>query len=93
MRAIRKQDTKPEMRVRRRFHAFGFRFRLNRRNLPGTPDIVLPGYRAEIQVHGCFSHQLLGCRHATKPRNRQDYWQCKLERNASRDRATAEATR
>jgi DNA mismatch endonuclease (patch repair protein) len=48
MRAIRKKDTKPEMRVRRRLHALGFRFRLHRRDLPGTPDIVLPRLRAVI---------------------------------------------
>lgn len=91
MRAIRKKDTKPEMRVRRRLHALGFRFRLHRRDLPGTPDIVLPRHRAAIQVHGCFWHQHPGCRHATKPRTRQDYWLPKLERNVVRDRATAEA--
>lgn len=70
--AIRKKDTKPEMRVRRRLHALGFRFRLHRRDLPGTPDVVLPKHRAVIQVHGCFWHQHPGCRHATKPRTRQD---------------------
>jgi DNA mismatch endonuclease (patch repair protein) len=67
-------DTKPGPRVRQRLHALGFRFRLHRRDLPGTPDIVLPRHRAAIQVHGCFWHQHPGCRHATKPRTRQDYW-------------------
>jgi len=91
MRAIRKKHTKPEIRVRRRLHALGFRFRLHRRDLPGTPDIVLPRHRAVIQVHGCFWHQHPGCRHATQPRTRQGYWLPKLERNVARDRAAAAA--
>lgn len=91
MRAITKKNTKPEIRVRRRLHALGFRFRLHRRDLPGTPDIVLPRHRVVIQVHGCFWHQHPGCRHATTPRTRQDYWLPKLERNVARDRAAAAA--
>lgn len=91
MRAIRKTNTKPEMRVRRRLHALGFRFRLHRRNLPGTPDIVLPKHRVVIQVHGCFWHQHPGCRHATQPRTRQEYWLPKLQRNVARDRSATAA--
>ena len=91
MRAIRKKNTKPELRVRRRLHALGFRFRLHRRDLPGNPDIVLPRHRAIIQVHGCFWHQHPGCKHATMPRTRQDYWLPKLARNVARDSATAAA--
>lgn len=91
MRAIRKKDTKPELLVRKRLHALGFRFRLHRRDLPGTPDIVLPRHRAAIQVHGCFWHQHPGCRHATTPLTRQDYWIPKLKRNVARDHDAAEA--
>lgn len=91
MRAIAKKNTKPEIRVRQRLHALGYRFRLHRRDLPGTPDIVLPRHRAVIQVHGCFWHQHLGCRHATAPRTRQGYWLPKLERNVARDRASTAA--
>lgn len=91
MRAIRKKNTKPELVVRRRLHALGFRFRLHRRDLPGTPDIVLPRHRVVIQVHGCFWHQHPGCRHATTPRTRQDYWLPKLERNVARDHTSTEA--
>lgn len=85
MRAIRKANTRPELAVRRMLHADGFRFRLHRRDLPGTPDIVLPRHRTIVQVHGCFWHQHPGCRHATLPRSRPDYWLPKLERNVTRD--------
>ena len=85
MRAVRQKDTKPELVVRGLLHAMGFRFRLHRRDLPGTPDVVLPRHRAAVQVHGCFWHQHPGCRHATLPRSRTDYWLPKLARNVERD--------
>lgn len=85
MRAVAQKDTKPELRVRRRLHALGYRFRLHRRDLPGTPDIVLPRHKAVILVHGCFWHQHPGCRHAKRPYMRQDYWLPKLDRNMARD--------
>lgn len=85
MRAIRKRDTKPELAVRSTLHRLGYRFRLHRRDLPGSPDIVLPRHRAVIFVHGCFWHQHAGCRHATVPRLRQSYWLPKLSRNVARD--------
>lgn len=91
MRAVRKVDTKPELIVRRTLHAMGFRFRLHRRDLPGTPDVVLPRYRTIVQVHGCFWHQHEGCRSATVPATRQDYWLPKLSRNKERDRRTGVA--
>jgi DNA mismatch endonuclease (patch repair protein) len=91
MRAIAKKNTKPEIRVRRRLHALGYRFRLHRSDLPGTPDIVLPKHRLTILVHGCFWHQHPGCNHANRPRTRQEYWLPKLERNVARDRAAIAA--
>lgn len=94
MRAIRKKDTGPELAVRRALHRMGYRFRLHRRDLPGSPDIVLPRHGAVILVHGCFWHQHVGCRHGTVPRVRQDYWIPKLTRNVERDaqaRAALEA--
>jgi DNA mismatch endonuclease (patch repair protein) len=91
MRSIRKTDTKPELIVRRALHARGFRFRLHRRDLPGSPDVVLPRHRKAIFVHGCFWHQHPGCRHATRPRSRQDYWGPKLDRNVARDAHAREA--
>ncbi len=82
---IRKKDTKPELVVRRLVHGMGYRFRLHRRNLPGTPDLVFPGLRKIIFVHGCFWHQH-DCHLGRKqPRSNIDYWTPKLERNVVRD--------
>lgn len=88
MRRIGSRNTKPEISVRRMLHALGFRFRLHRRDLPGTPDIVLPGRRKIIFVHGCFWHQHDGCRLKRQPKSRPDYWLPKLQRNVARDRET-----
>jgi DNA mismatch endonuclease (patch repair protein) len=90
MRRIRKVDTKPEIVVRRMAHALGLRFRLHRRDLPGTPDIVFPRHRKVVLVHGCFWHQHEGCRLARQPKSRLDYWLPKLARNAARDRIASE---
>lgn len=87
MARIRKTDTRPEMMVRRAAHRLGYRFRLHRPDLPGTPDLVFPGRRAVIFVHGCFWHQHDGCRLARKPKSRPDYWLPKLRRNQERDSA------
>lgn len=87
MSRIRSSNTKPEVAVRRQLHALGYRFRLHRRDLPGKPDIILPRHRTAIFVHGCFWHQHAGCRLASKPKTRQDYWTPKLAGNVSRDRA------
>lgn len=86
MRANKGKHTKPEITVRRMLHAMGYRFRLHRRNLPGTPDIVFPSRRKAIQVHGCFWHQHEGCSEAIIPSTRQEYWGPKLARNRERDR-------
>ncbi|MBS5905279.1 MAG: DNA mismatch endonuclease Vsr [Acetobacteraceae bacterium] len=90
MRANKGKNTTPELAVRRLLHALGYRFRLHCRDLPGTPDIVFPGRCKAIQVHGCFWHQHEGCRRATVPMTRRDYWLPKLARNRERD---AEAER
>jgi DNA mismatch endonuclease (patch repair protein) len=86
MRRIRKVDTRAEMVARRLVHSMGYRFRLHRRDLPGTPDIVIPKLRKVVFVHGCFWHQHQGCRLARLPKTRLDYWLPKLARNAERDR-------
>lgn len=93
MRANKGKDTTPELTVRRMLHAMGYRFRLHRRDLPGTPDIVLPGRRKVIQVHGCFWHQHEGCSRATLPVTRRDFWLPKLRRNKERDSAAEVALR
>lgn len=85
MRAVKRAHTKPEIIVRQALHALGLRFRLHRRDLPGSPDIVLPKFRTVIFVHGCFWHRHPDCRYATTPKSRQDYWLPKFEANIERD--------
>lgn len=85
MRAIRGNNTCPEVFVRRVLHRQGFRFRLNVKDLPGKPDIVLPKHHAAIFVHGCFWHQHSGCKYAVMPKSNTDFWQKKLESNVARD--------
>lgn len=87
MAGIRGKDTKPELALRRSLHARGFRFRLHSRKVQGRPDIVLPKHRAVIFVHGCFWHRHEGCRYATTPSTRSEFWQAKFERNVTRDSA------
>lgn len=85
MRAIRSKDTKPEMVVRSLVHRMGYRFRLHRRDLPGSPDIVLPRHNKIVQVYGCFWH-MHACPLGTRsPRTNSQYWKAKRERNRERD--------
>ena len=85
MARIKKRDTKPELLVRRCAHRLGYRFRLHRTDLPGTPDIVFPGLRKVILVNGCFWHQHTCALGRKKPRTRLEYWGPKLARNIARD--------
>lgn len=85
MASIRGRDTQPEMAVRRALHAAGLRYRLHMSRLPGRPDIVLPKHRAVIFVHGCFWHRHDGCRLATSPATRPEFWAAKFESNVRRD--------
>ncbi len=91
MSRVRHHDTEPELRLRRELHALGLRFRLHRRDLPGTPDIVLPRYRAVVFVHGCFWHRHDGCRRATTPKSNVDMWLQKFAANVARDIRSQEA--
>lgn len=90
MSGIRGKNTQPELRLRRLLHAEGFRFLLHDRRLPGKPDIVLPKWKAVIQVQGCFWHQHEGCRFARTPATRQEFWEEKLAGNVERDRRNME---
>lgn len=85
MRAVKRAHTGPEIVVRRALHALGLRFRLHRRDLPGSPDIVLSRFRTVVFVHGCFWHRHLGCRYASVPKSRQEYWLPKFKANVERD--------
>ena len=85
MSGIRSKDTKPELVVRRGLHALGFRYRLHDSGLPGKPDMVLPRWRAAIQINGCFWHGH-DCALFRWPRTRQEFWRSKIGRNVERDR-------
>lgn len=93
MQSVRHRDTEPELRVRRVLHAMGYRFRLHRKDLPGTPDIVLPRYRKIVLVHGCFWHGHDGCKRATRPINNADAWAAKIKGNIWRDKQNLDALR
>lgn len=84
MAAIRSKNTKPEILIRRRLHARGFRFRLHDKKLPGTPDIVLHRYQALIDVRSCFFHGH-DCTLFQLPNQRRDFWAAKIEGNRQRD--------
>jgi DNA mismatch endonuclease (patch repair protein) len=86
---VRRKHTEPELAVRRAAHALGYRFRLHRANLPGTPDLVFPKHRIALQVHGCFWHRHQGCPRCTSPKTRADFWIAKFEANVARDRRNA----
>ena len=85
MSAIKSKNTKPEIAVRKLLHSMGFRFRLHRKDLPGSPDIVLPKYKTVIFVHGCFWHRHENCKYATTPKTRKEFWEKKFRENINRD--------
>lgn len=82
-------NTGPEKQLRSLLHRAGYRFRLHDRRLPGSPDIVLPRFCTAVFVHGCFWHRHPGCRNATTPGSRTDFWRVKFEGTVARDRAKA----
>lgn len=93
MRGVRSHDTTPERIVRSVAHALGFRFRLMRRDLPGSPDLTFPRLRAVVFVHGCYWHQHRCPRGARQPKTNRGYWLPKLKRNVERDRCAIRALR
>ena len=93
MRAVRSRNTKPEMTVRRMLHRLGYRYRLHRRNLPGTPDIVFGPRRKVIFVHGCFWHGHSCPRGSRPPSTNTDYWHRKIARNVERHEEQTELLR
>lgn len=82
---IRSKDTGPEVRLRRELHRLGYRYRINVRALPGTPDIVLAKYRTCIFVNGCFWHGHKGCRKYVIPKTNTEFWENKIHNNHERD--------
>lgn len=85
MSRIKSKDTKPEKIVRSILHRMGFRFRLHRKDLPGSPDIVLPKHHTVIFVHGCFWHRHEGCKECTTPKTNTKFWLEKFQKNIERD--------
>lgn len=88
MARVRSKHTKPEMDVRSYAHRLGFRFRLHRKDLPGSPDLVFPSKSKVVFVHGCFWHRHPGCRYATVPKTRRPFWDNKFRDNVKRDMRT-----
>lgn len=84
MRAVKSKDTAPEMVVRKLVFSMGYRYRLHRKDLPGSPDLVFPGRKKVIFVHGCFWHGHR-CKKGKPPATRAEYWLPKLEANRKRD--------
>lgn len=82
---IRSVNTKPEVALRRALWRRGFRYRVNVKNLPGSPDIVLPKHRTVVFVHGCFWHGHNGCKEFTVPKTNTEFWVKKVARNQERD--------
>ena len=82
---IRSKNTKPEVLVRKELFRRGYRYRINVRELPGKPDIVLPKYKTAIFVNGCFWHGHGGCKRFVLPKSNREYWESKIRRNQQRD--------
>lgn len=93
MSQVKSKDTSAEQRVRRTAHSLGLRFRLQRRDLPGTPDLTFPKHRTVVFVHGCFWHRHSNCQKATFPKSRVEFWRCKFERTIARDRTVVKDLR
>ena len=91
MSRIRGRDTAPERGVRSALHRAGFRFRTNVRDLPGSPDVVLPRYRVAVFVHGCYWHRHDNCHLTTTPSTNRDFWLRKFSDNQARDRRNVAA--
>lgn len=88
MQAVKSKNTSPELYVRRLLHAKGYRYRLHRNDLPGCPDLVFPGRKKVLFIHGCFWHGHDCARGARIPKTNTGYWTQKVARNRARDIAT-----
>jgi len=93
MSRVSAKHTSPEIRVRSAAHRRGLRFRIHRRDLPGTPDLVFPRWKLVVFVHGCFWHRHPGCSKASVPKSRVEFWQAKFNQNITRDQKNTEALR
>ncbi|MDB4779060.1 very short patch repair endonuclease [Verrucomicrobia bacterium] len=82
---VKSKNTKPEKVVRSALFAMGKRFRIHVKDLPGSPDVVLPRYKMVIFVHGCFWHRHPGCKFAYAPKTNKEFWLTKFRQNQERD--------
>lgn len=85
MAAIHSASTKPELKLRHSLWRRGFRYRVNDKRLPGTPDIILPKYHTVVFIHGCFWHGHKDCKYYTVPKTNTEFWMAKVTRNQERD--------
>lgn len=92
MRAVQTKNGRYELLVRSALHRMGYRFRIHGRDLPGTPDIVLPKWKTVVFVHGCYWHRH-GCSKTTTPKTNEKFWLRKFEVNVSRDHFTSDQLR
>ena len=90
MSKVGQKATGPEMKLRKVLFARGFRYRVNVKTLPGSPDLVFKKYKVVIFVHGCFWHRHKGCKYATIPKTRVEFWTKKFEANIERDKRNVE---
>ena len=93
MKNIKSKDTSIELKLRKELWKRGYRYRKNYAGLPGKPDIVLPKYHVAIFVHGCFWHRHEGCKDATTPKTRTDFWLEKFDKNVKNDQIKQEKLR
>ncbi len=93
MSRVRSRNTSSARVVRSLLHGLGYRFRIHRKDLPGTPDIVLPKYYSVVFVHGCFWRQHNGCKRAALPKTNSQFWEQKLNGNVERDKRATESLR
>lgn len=91
MAAVKSKDTKPEIVVRKLLYSMGYRYRLHKKELPGSPDIFLKKHKSVIYVHGCFWHQHKDCKRAAMPKSNVSFWTEKMKRNVSRDKENIRA--
>lgn len=85
---VKSKNTNPEIMVRKFLFSHGYRYRVNRKELPGKPDIVLPKYRTVVFINGCFWHGHQNCKYATIPESNHEFWLTKITGNVERDKQT-----
>lgn len=92
MSSVAQKNTGPEVKLRKVLYRSGLRYRIHDKNLPGSPDIVFPRFKAVLFVHGCFWHRH-GCKATTTPKDNYEYWEKKFFDNIERDKRFVEALR